>query len=379
MFNYWIRHRLLWTIFASTFIAVIASCIFIYPYISHKAEIYNSQSVYKKSNIDFIVPEPSFEQTQSLEGENGIKKVFPFYLTKTVVKVKTESRSTTVLLSDDFEDINYTMYNNRRLIRKAASKYKNSILVDWQFCKDTSAKIGDSIIFTLNGQNVEFRIYAIYETNSIYDGGAIIAQINDDQKKSIQQNSNNSGYSGMYVIANNYNLCKLYLTNDYRPLGRLKARDMFENDIQYQRHYDAIMSSGFANEITDFRVKENQFDKSNSTLLIWVGGGLAILLIIVFNIAMSRRGCEKVYFAKYCIPKGINVKVYYNASFVFEAIGFCIIYFISLFIRICISKIYIPRASYGIWPIVIPVFAIIGEIVSLLINYFTISTIEEDK
>ena len=121
------------------------------------------------------------------------------------------SRYTTVLLSDRFENVGMTMYNANRLIEQSKTEYENPILVDWQFCQDTSANIGDTVSLTIGGNSVEYKIYAIYETNSIYDGGAVLARITDAQREAIAQQSNNNGYSGMYVSASYYSACKIKL------------------------------------------------------------------------------------------------------------------------------------------------------------------------
>ena len=244
MGGYWTRHRLLPSLILAVALAVITVFLFVSPYVEQQASSYNAQSVYKNSDIDFIVPEPSFDQVSELPGTNGVDKVFPFYLTKTEVKVNGKSRTTTVLLSDQFENVGMTMYNDSRLLGKSSGDVDNPIFVDWQFSKDTSAKVGDTISFALGGNTVEFTIAAVYETNNIYDGGAILAEITQDQKDAIAENAKSNGYSGAYISATDYNACRSYLTTDYRPLGRLKNRDQFESEEQYNTHYDAIMSSG---------------------------------------------------------------------------------------------------------------------------------------
>ena len=198
MTGYWIRHRALLSIILSAVIAVIAGLLFVFPFVSQIADNYNSQSVYKNTSIDFIAPEPSFEQIIELPGSNGIDKVFPFFLTKTAVNAGGKTRTTTVLLSDRFENTDITMYNSKRLIKKSDSDFDNPILVDWQFCKDTSTDIGDAVSFSIGDTTAEYKIYAIYETNSIYENGAIIAQLSTEQKEAIVQKSQNNGYSGMY-------------------------------------------------------------------------------------------------------------------------------------------------------------------------------------
>ena len=368
MTGYWIRHRALLSIILSAVIAVIAGLLFVFPFISQMADNYNSQSVYKNTSIDFIAPEPSFEQINELSGSNGIDKVFPFFLTKTAVNAGGKSRTTTVLLSDRFETVDITMYNSKRLIKKSGTDFDNPILVDWQFCKDTSTDIGDTVSFSIGDTTAEYKIYAIYETNSIYETGAILAQLSTEQKEAIVQKSQNNGYSGMYISASDYNACQAYLTKDYRPMGRLKDRDRFDSDEQYQVHYDAIMSSGYANEITDFRVRENSLDKKANPIMIFIGAALSAVLMIIFNAVMSKRGCEKVYFTKHCIPKGQNVKPYYNKTFVCELLCFIVAYAAIMFYKFKASTDYIPKSALSIEIAIIPAAVVIAELIAFIMN-----------
>lgn len=379
MTGYWIRHRALLSIILSAVIAVVAVLLFVFPFISQIAENYNSESVYKNTSIDFIVPEPSFEQVTELPGTNGIDKVFPFYLTKTTVNIGSQTRTTTVLLSDQFQDADMTMYNSKRLIKKSNIEFENPILVDWQFCKETSANIGDTVSFSIDRETAEYKIYAIYETNSVYEGGAILAPLSTEQKDTIAQNSQNNGYSGMYISASDYSACQAYLTKDYRPMGRLKMREQFDSDEQYQVHFEAIMSSGYANEITDFRVRENSLDKKVSLTMIWIGTALSAALFIVFNVIISKRGSEKGYFTKHCIPKGQNVKPYYIKSFVCELFCFVVAYVAILFLKLKSSAIYIPKSVLGIEIAFIPVAVFVAEFISLFMNNSMIKSITKKR
>lgn len=376
MGRYWALHRFFLTLIITVAVALVASCLFVYPSIVRQADAYNSQSVYKNTEIDFIAPEPSFEQVDELPGANGIDKVFPYFLTNTQVNVNGASRSTTVLLSDQFQNVDLTMYNSARLIKKSNKEYDNAVLVDWQFCHDTSAGIGDTVSMTIGGVDREYRIYAIYETNSIYDNGAILAEISDDEKKAIVQQSGNSGYSGMYISASDYNTCQSFLASEYRPLGRLKDRDSFSDSDKYQVHYDAIMSSGYANEITDFRVRENDSAESGGKVVIWIGTLLTAILMLGFNIVMSGRGCERAYFSYQCIPKGEDVKSYYMVSFVFETVLSIVFYVIFLVLRIRMSETYIPGSAIGFRSIMVPIAIIVAEIISYCMNRLVVLSIE---
>ena len=379
MTGYWFRHRALWSIIISVVIAIVTAILFVFPFVIQIADNYNSQSIYKNTKMDFIAPEPSYEQINELQGTNGINKIFPFFITKLPVSIGSKSRTTSVILSDQLDNIDITMYNDTRLIDKSNTEYDNPILVDWQFCKDTSAEIGDTVTFSFGGTENEYQIYAIYETNTIYEGGAILAKISTEQKDQITQNSKSNGYSAMYISASDYNACKTYLTQDYRPMGKLKTREQFESDEQYQIQYDAVMSGGYANEITDFRVRENSFDKKSSPLMLWIGAALSAVLIIAFNVVMAKRGNEKGYFTKHCIPKGQNVKPYYIKSFVCELLLFDVAYAVTLIYKIKFSSAYIPKSALGVEILLIPIAILAAEIISLCINSSMLKSITKKE
>lgn len=368
MGGYWFRHRSVATLVVAAVVGLVSGLLFIFPYISQEANLYNTQSIYNNSEMDFVAPEPSFEQVAGIKDTNSIDKVFPYFLTKTQVNANGKSRTTTVLLSDQFENIDITMYNQARLIEKSNSNYDNGILVDWQFCKDTGAGLDDTVSFAIDGNQVEFKISAIYETNGLYDGGAVLAKISSEQRDSIMEKSKNSGYSGMYVKSNDYTACKTYLTTDYRPLGRLKSREQFDSDEQYQVHYDAIMASGYANEITDFRVRESN-KSGNNILMLVLAAALSFVALLIFNIVMSKRGCEKTYFMKNCIPKGQNVKPYYNVSFIMELVLTLALMVGAVIFRVNSYSEYIPKNAFDIIILIVPGTVVVTEVICLMMNH----------
>lgn len=375
MLGYWTRQRCLYTVVLSVVISFIASILIIYPNILDAAHTYNSQSIYNKTKIDFVAPEPSFQQIDELPGTNGINQIFPFYLTKTEVKVNGKSRITNVIMGDSFENLDFTMYNNSRIIEQSHTQYEKPILVDWQFCHDTAAHLGDKVTLSINGDTEEYQIYAIYETNSLYDGGAVLVELTDSQRKAIAANSTSNGYSAMYISASDYNQCRTFLTTEYIPLGRLKDRDQFATNAQYKIHYDAIMSGGYANEITDFRIKSNEVKTSDNILILFIGALLCGAGIILFNFLMSKRGCEKVYFTKSCIPKGQKVGSYYTISYVFETVLLIGLYIILLMFRMKFSSEYIPNSVVFLRAGIIPVVILAAETISLKMNKSMVSDI----
>ena len=367
MGSYWIRHRLCFSAVFCVALAAIIGLLFVFPVISQEAEIYNSQSVYENSDIDFIVPEPSFEQVSSLSGSYGIGKVFPYFLTDADLSVKGKTRSTTVLLSDQLQNLDMTMYNEKRLISKSDTEYDNPVLADWRFCHDTSAGIGDTVSFSIGDEIQEYRIYAIYETNSVF-GSALLVGLSSKQKDLITEQSDSHGYSAMFVSADDYGTCRSYLTTEYRPLGRLRSRDEFDNEEKYQIHENAILSGDYSNEITDFRVNAGSLGKNSNSLLIWLGAALAMLAIIVFNIVMAKRGVEEPYFTRHCIPRGQDVRSYYFITFVVEILISAIILLVVLALKKGSSDVYIVNMFGGAKAFIVIAAIIIAEVVSLSLN-----------
>ena len=94
---------------------------------------------------------------------------------------------------------------------------------------------------------------------------------------------------------------------------------------------------------------------------------------------MAKRGCEKVYFAKHCIPKGQVVKPYYKTAFAFETILQIVLFVGVLIARLNMADIYIPRAAaMDIKLLAIPAAIIIAEIICLAINNGMVSKMTKE-
>ena len=103
--------------------------------------------------------------------------------------------------------------------------------------------------------------------------------------------------------------------------------------------------------------------------MIWLGALLSSVVLLGFNYIMSRRGCEKVYFTKNCLPKGQSVKSYYSISFAFELVFTVALYAGVLLLRINNSGEYIPGNAIGINVAIVPLAIIVAEIICLILNH----------
>lgn len=99
--------------------------------------------------------------------------------------------------------------------------------------------------------------------------------------------------------------------------------------------------------------------------MVWLGAVIAAAALLVFNLIMSKRGCEKVYFRKHCLPKGQDVKSYYSISFVLELLLSVVLFSALLFLRINLSKEYIPGSAIGFKIAIVPAASIDKESIQI--------------
>lgn len=325
MAKYWLKNRLLFDLIVPCALILLVAFAFIAPMFNAIGEATLIQSIYKNEKMDFDIPSPSFSQIEQLESESFIESVFPYYYTEIDVSVNGKKRETNLFFSDAMDKLDQTMYCGSRLIEKSNKDFENPILVDYQFIKDTGAKLGDTISVVLGTTKIDFQIAAIYETNTYYDGGAVMAYWGGLQKETVMTMSPKLTYSGAYVQATQYSQCKQYFDTQYKPYGRLRDASEFATQEAYETHYNAFMSASYANEITDFSVQakdanlkaEDKTKASNQYVFIVCGVVLASMLI--FNLFMWLRNSERKYFADRKVRGAGNIVVYYLLSTISQA------------------------------------------------------------
>jgi hypothetical protein len=249
------KNRILFDILIPIILVIVTAFAFLSPIFSNIGETRLMTSLYENENLDFDIPSPSYEQISQLENESFIESVFPYFYTETDLSINGKTRETNLFFSDAFDKLDQTMYCQARLIEKSSQTYSNPILVDYQFVQDTGATLGSTVSVTLGTIKIDFQVSAIYETNTYYEGGAVMAKWEGLQKDTIMAISPKLVYSGAYVQASDFSQCKNYLETQYKPYGRLRDASEFATPEAYQIHYNAFMSANYANEITNFNVK----------------------------------------------------------------------------------------------------------------------------
>ena len=224
----------------------------------------------------------------------------------------------------------------------------------------------------INGVEIEFSINGIYKENLYYNNGA------EASIWKTEYLNRNIEYSGAFIKAKDINLCRNYLSQEYKPLGRLKSRDNFDTEESYNIHIKAILSGNYANEITDFNIKsESDIDAIESgyiSNIVRYALGIILVFILIILINNYLFSNNKDYFYKRFImgEKFQNIKNSYSLLFIISLIVSIVSNII--FIKIVSSNIeyYIPLKNIFISINLIILFEIISISLS---HYFNIKEI----
>lgn len=300
MFLYWIKNRSLFTILINVILVVLVCLVFINPNIKIYGENRLATSVYSDSEINYDIPSPTPEQLKEIAELDFVDKVFGYYYTESSITVNNKNVKIKIIFSDCLDSIEFTMYNDSRLIESSSEAYANPIYVDYEFASKNNVSLGDTIVF--NG--IEFQVSKIYETNTYYTS-AIFAPLVGAQKDFILSKS--KSYSGAYLKVNDIAKAEAYLKN-YKPLGRLKDRESFSSEEAYQSHYDSWNSANYYNEITNLDEKLSNANVKTSLNNV-IGYLVAGLALVISNLVLMFRKSEIKYFKSRKDKK--SVKLYY--------------------------------------------------------------------
>ena len=279
---FWFKNRFIMDLLSIGIILSVVFLLLIFPYIRDVLNEYNDISVYENTDIDFDIPDPSIEQISDLRSEPFIKAVYPYYLDEQLVSVKNKTRRTNIIIAD-ISHGEFAMYNSARLIEgKMISGLRNKAYIDYIFQNDTGAKIGDKLSFSILGTPVIFEVVAIFETNNRYlNGGAIAVNLSDDIKEIIGEDR---AYNQAFIVSSNYIQAFSFLTNDYRPLGRLRDRSLFDSDETYKMHIEMITARTYQNEIVFFK---DRLPNEPVEGMRHVGYYLSLVLILLLSIVVN--------------------------------------------------------------------------------------------
>lgn len=313
-------------------IAAIGSFAFVKGNIGQADNKYDFESIYVNTVIDFIVPSPSYEQVSEIEGssETGIEAITPYYETTTSVSIDGSSCSGTTVILPDENKVNNTPYSSSRIV-KGNMPGAGQAVVDQSFKEKNGFGIGDTAEITIADRRMSFEIVGVSETNSYVKNGSIALVLDEDDKAALQDA--NVSLSAAYIKAADYEKCKSYLYNDYKPYGRLKDPSDFSSEDTYNQHLQNFNDADWTKEITNcdanydsLKIKyENVESTSYRNLIIYAI--IIVLAIIAMNIAFLKGADVQKAIKIFIVKSGGTVsdaKKFYSKGIWFNFLEFII-------------------------------------------------------
>ena len=256
MNKHWTKHFLLFSSIVVVGVSLVSSFVFSNNSVDASIKKENFESIYLKTEIDFVIPSPSFAQVSELESNsanNSIEKVTPYYSFSTDIVANNKTIKVPLVILDDYSKVNYSPYCSNRMLKGEMANEDFTAMVDYDAAEQYHLGIGDKINLNLNNINCSFSISGLTHNNTLLTEPSICLIIPNTLSGEI---NNEFRYSGAYVKSKDIDKCYRFLCNEYKPLGRLKTLEDFGGDIvAYERHVDVFNSTNWAPEITN--LKEN--------------------------------------------------------------------------------------------------------------------------
>ncbi|MBR4341885.1 MAG: hypothetical protein IKP88_04085 [Lachnospiraceae bacterium] len=313
MFKYWIKNRAWITFFWTLLLCLTIGVVFVLPNIDKWSDNYSKESIYSNTKIDYDIPAPTKEQLNEIENMSFVDNVFGYYYTEaTVVVNKSRNVNAKIIFSDYIQNLDMTMYSEKRVIELSSKSHENPIYIDYDYKSKNNINLDD----TIEIYGILFQVAGIYETN--FYNAAIYAPLVGDQKKLIEEKS--TCYSGAFINVNDFQQAETYFRN-YKPNGRLRTREEFDTEEQYLLHYNAWESANYYNEITRFDVKAENLSKAY-VVPWWIILAVVFFVSILVDIVLFNRKIEYPYFITKKYKK--DIPKYYKYDFIWQVFLVCL-------------------------------------------------------
>lgn len=319
-----------------TVIMLVFACIcafaFVKANLNQAAEKKEFESMYTETEIDFIIPAPSYAQVGELETDdnNGIKAVIPYYETESSTKINGSSTKGTTLVFQDASKMHYTPYNAARILSGEKTLQTVNAVIDKRYAELNGCKEGDTVSLSIDGKEYSFTIDAVSANNTYYDGTVALI-LSEDAASEFENKA--IRYSSAYVVADDKTVCEQFLKNGYRPLGRLKDEAEFSNEDAYKEHFENFNNADWSKEITDCGANYDSLSVkySNVETGIWINIGimsiLVALVVIIFNFVLLKNAEMRSFMKAFLIKKSgtkDDIKAFYKSGITGNAVFYLI-------------------------------------------------------
>ena len=330
----WVKYYLLLGTVIVAIVSCLCSVVFVRNNVNQAQEKMVFESIYVDTSIDFIIPSPSYSQIQEIEQnpETGVSAITPYYETSSSARINGNEAKGTVLFIADAAKVDFTPYGSQRIVSGEKNSTEGNAIVDRPYIDKNGCKIGDTVEMTLSGHQFNFTITGMTEANTYYNDGTIALVLSAEQVTQLE--SDGVGFSAAYVSASDYERCKRYLLNDYKPYGRLKEETEFDSQEAYQQHVKNFNEANWSKEITNCKdnysslsVKYENVENGIYQNII-IAAVIVFLATIIFNVVLLKNEGLKNLFQGFLIKKSgtkAEIKSFYSRGITFNAILFCLV------------------------------------------------------
>lgn len=211
-------------------VLIVASFYFLGSY-EKTVNLYNIE----KTDVDFIIQAPSREQVLEIDQLDHVVHVTPYYYRSVDILSGKRTIATNLFIIDRKENIKYTTFSDKLKIKTDSHYTGNVVYVTDDFAKKANINIGDAINISIDGNTIPFSVAGIYKSDYRQVGGSLLVVLTEE----LNSIMSSMKYSGAYIESNDVSASRAYFTNNYTPLGDLRAREEFDSDESYKRYLDA--------------------------------------------------------------------------------------------------------------------------------------------
>lgn len=366
--------QLLLVVIFSFLIAVVSvtvsSFIFTNKSIKEQSEANDILSIYDKTDYQYIIKNPSYDQIAEFEKNSSINKVIPYYQLVYRFVISGSEVEISLKSIDNQRDQNYTEFSENRLIESKAIS-GNKIYLDYGLSKIYNLKVGDSI-----GSNaMQFTIAGFFQN---YDAHlAFVPDLKNLIKKDLS-------YAGVYInVGNEKNFIESVL-NGYKPLAILKDRDSFSDENAYQDYLKDFDSRDYSSYIIEknngySEAKDSFKNKTDDAKSAYLTAGIISGIIILMGlISLTLFSLKKI---KYEVVDGARKSVIIRYA-VGGLTAFLSVIVTWLVVVKCITNSQVHYISLldvlslGLTSLIIPVVSVI---VALIVNIVIVQGYKEKK
>ncbi len=328
----WAKYYLLLGTVIIAAISLIGSMAFVRTNINQAQDKYEFESIYINTEIDFIIPSPSYAQISEIQTEaNGIEVVKPYYETSAALSVNEQTCKGTALIFPDADNLDVTPYGSKRMISMAEEVQPGTAVIDKMFAETNGCVIGDTITISIDNTAYKFTVVGISENNTYCSDGSVALFLSSEDATVFE--TIGIKYSAAYIKATDLSKCKNYLLEDYKPFGRLKDKEDFKSEDTYNEHLENFSNADWSKEITfcseNYETLSVKYQNVPSSILrnTLIYAIIVFVVFCVFNSVLLKNDTLRSYFKVYIVKgNGTKDRIYrfYRNGIVWNVIVFIV-------------------------------------------------------